>query len=89
MRIEVVYALPHRQQRIFLDLAPGDTVLDALEASGLTGCVPRIETGDVGVWGRAVGPETPLRDRDRVELYRRLVADPTAARRARAARARL
>ena len=35
MRIEVVYALAQRQERALLELAPGATVRDAIEASGL------------------------------------------------------
>jgi len=85
MRIEVVYALPQKQERILLDLPPGSTVLDAIQASGLLQRLPQIEFGRAGVWGRPVSPETRLRDRDRVEIYRPLIADPKKARRERAA----
>ncbi len=88
MRIEVVYALPQRQERVFLQLASGSTVQDAIEASGLLQRLPQPETGGVGVWGRPVSPETRLRDRDRVEIYRPLLADPKKARRERAAATR-
>jgi len=88
MRIEVVYALPHRQERVLLDLAAGSTVLGAIEASGLLERLPQIEIGRVGVWGRPVVPETTLRDRDRVEIYRPLTADPKEVRRKRAAKAK-
>ena len=88
MHIEVVYALPSRQERIFLDLPPDSTVLDAVQASGLLQRLPRIELSHIGVWGRPVAPETRLRDRDRVEIYRRLTADPKEVRRVRAAKAR-
>ncbi len=84
MRIEVVYVLPQRQERVLLDLAPGSTVLDAIQASGLL----QAEIGSVGVWGRPVSPDIGLRDRDRVEIYRPLIADPKDIRRARAAKAR-
>lgn len=84
MRVEVVYALAQRQDRVLLDLAPGSTVREALEASGRL----HVEFDRVGVWGRRVSPETVLRDRDRVEIYRSLVADPKEVRRKRAAQAR-
>lgn len=87
MHIEVVYALPHNQERILLDLPPDSTVLDAVRASGLLQRLPQIESGHLGVWGRPVTPETRLRDLDRVEIYRRLIADPKEVRRARAAKA--
>ena len=88
MHIEVVYALPHKQERILLDLPPASTVLYAVQASGLLQRVPQIEFGRLGVWGRPVTPETRLRDRDRVEIYRCLIADPKEVRRERAAKAR-
>ena len=84
MRIEVVYALPQRQERVLLELAPESTVLDAIQASGLLQRLPRIEFERAGVWGRPVSPQTRLRDRDRVEIYRPLVADPKKIRRERA-----
>jgi putative ubiquitin-RnfH superfamily antitoxin RatB of RatAB toxin-antitoxin module len=86
MRVEVVYALPQRQERVSLELAPESTVLDAIQASGLLQRLPQIDIERVGVWGRPVSPQTLLRDRDRVEIYRPLVADPKQVRRARAAK---
>ncbi len=85
MRIEVVYALPQRQERVSLDLAPGSTVQDAIQASGLLQRLPEIRLGRAGVWGRPASPDTPLRDRDRIEIYRPLIADPKEIRRKRAA----
>ncbi len=88
MRIEVVCALPQTQEQMVLELAPGSTVLDAIEASGLLQRLPQIEIVRAGVWGRPVSPETRLRDRDRVEIYRPLIADPKKVRRERAAKSR-
>lgn len=88
MRIEVVYALPQKQERVSLDLPPESTVLDAVQASGLLQRLPQFELGPVGVWGRQVTAETRLRDQDRVEIYRPLTADPKEVRRARAAKTR-
>ena len=88
MRIEVVYALPGGQERVSLDLAPGCTVQDAIRASGLAQRLPQMQVGRAGVWGRPVSMETSLRDLDRVEIYRPLLADPKEVRRARAAKTR-
>lgn len=88
MRIEVVCALPQTQEQMVLELAPGSTVLDAIEASGLLQRLPQIEIVRAGVWGRPVSPETRLRDHDRVEIYRPLIADPKKVRRERAAKSR-
>ncbi len=88
MRIEVVYALAQKQDLVVLDLPLGSTVQDAVQASGLPQRLPLTQFGRVGVWGRPVTPETRLRDRDRVEIYRPLIADPKEVRRVRAARTR-
>ena len=88
MRVEVIYALPQKQERVLLDLPPGSTVQDALQASGLLQRLSQIELGRLGVWGRPVTAETRLRDRDRVEIYRPLIADPKEVRRERAAKTR-
>lgn len=88
MRVEVVYAQAHKQERVLLELAPGSTVQDALQASGLLQHLPQIESGRVGVWSRPVSEQTRLRDQDRVEIYRPLIADPKKVRRERAAKAR-
>ena len=88
LRVEVVAALPERQAVRLLDLAVGSTVRQAVEESGLLNAFPEfaVAAGRVGIWGRPVDPDQPLRDGDRVELYRPLVADPKTARRQRAAR---
>ncbi len=88
MRVEVIYALPQKQERVLLDLPPDSTVQDALQASGLLQRLPQIEFSRLGVWGRPVTAETRLRHRDRVEIYRPLIADPKEVRRERAAKAR-
>lgn len=88
LRIEVIYALPRQLARVELDLPPHSTVQDAIAASGLPLGPRELQPGCVGVWGRPVSTETRLRDRDRVEIYRPLVADPKDLRRTRAAKAR-
>jgi len=69
-----------------LTLPEGSTVADALRESGLAREFPEIdpEAGGVGIYGRRVRLDEPLRDLDRIEILRPLVADPKEARRARA-----
>lgn len=86
MRIEVIYALPQKQERVLLDLPADSTLQDAVQASGLLQRQPQPDLGRVGVWGRPVTVQTRLRDRDRVEIYRPLIADPKEIRRERAAK---
>ncbi len=70
---------------VALALAPGATLIDAIRASGLLARHPEIDLAAhrTGIWGRAKPHETPLREHDRVEIYRPLVVDPKEARRLR------
>ncbi|MEF7615943.1 RnfH family protein [Aquincola sp. MAHUQ-54] len=85
MRIELAYSpAADVVDRIALDLPQGATVRQALERSGFAqrhGLV--IEDARIGVWGRPATLAQPLRDRDRVEVYRPLQVDPKEARRLR------
>lgn len=88
MKIEVIYALPERQELVTLDLPEGSTALQAVEASGLLKKYPEIEPGGrnkLGVFAKLVKVDTVLRERDRVEIYRPLIADPKEVRRQKAA----
>jgi len=88
LQIEVVYALPERQVLRRVSLPEGSTVDNAVHASGLRAEFPESDAIHVGIYGKAVSKDTILRDRDRVELYRPLEADPKEIRRARAAKRR-
>ncbi len=88
LRIEVVYALPERQLLRRVSLPEGSTVEAAVCASGLPAEFPEIDPLRTGIYGKTVSKDTILRDRDRVELYRPLKADPKEIRRARAAKRR-
>ena len=86
MHVSVVYSPAARQVREWqLELAPGATMLQALQASGLVGAFPELDLREagVGVWGRKARLEQVLRDGDRVEVYRPLQVDPKLARRER------
>lgn len=86
INIEVIYALPERQELISLRLPEGSTVQQALEASGLLekhGI--DVATGKFGIFGKLSKADAVLRDKDRVEIYRPLIADPKEVRKARAA----
>lgn len=90
LRIEVVYC-PRTgvADRCALTLPAGSTVGDALHASGVLGRHALDEASlRVGVWAKARELASPLRDRDRVEVYRPLVVDPKEARRLRYKRTR-
>ncbi len=87
-RVDVVYALPDRQRLVTLALPlTGLTAQAAVEQSGLLDEFPELRerTLVLGVFGAACAADRPLRDRDRVEIYRPLRVDPRAQRRERAA----
>ena len=84
---EVVHARPERQELIRLTLPSGATLQQALEASGLLRKYPEIDLagGKFGIYGKLAKLDSVLRDRDRVEIYRPLIADPKEVRKQRAA----
>lgn len=86
IRVEVAAALPQRQELVELELETGATVIDAVHASGLPERFPEIDLDPrrLGVFGRLRSPDHPLRDGDRVEIYRPLKVDPKEVRRQRA-----
>ena len=81
--VEVAYALRDRQRVIQVRFTQGMTAIQAVEASGMLEGFPDLSAGrlDLGVYGRVVQEGHVLRPGDRVEIYRRLTADPRAARR--------
>jgi hypothetical protein len=87
IQIEVAYAKPERQDVIRLQLPAGSTIAQAIEASGLAQRYPEIDLAKtkVGIFGKLSRMDTALRERDRVEIYRPLIADPKEVRKQRAA----
>jgi uncharacterized protein len=88
LEIEVVYALPAGEDAVTLRLPAGATALDAVRASGVLERHPEIdlEGQKIGIHGRVVAAQAPLRNGDRVEIYRPLLLEPKEARRRRAIR---
>ncbi len=86
INIEVVYALPHEQVLLKLKLPQGATVSQAVSASGILERHPEIDLAQnkMGIFGKLTKADAVLRDRDRVEIYRPLIADPKEIRRKRA-----
>ena len=81
MRVVVIRAWPGRFESLEVEVPIGATVSDAVKAAAMDSdpaC-----TG-VAIYGERAGPDTALRDGDRVELLRPLQADPKDARRRRA-----
>jgi len=86
INVEVVYALPYEQLLLKLQVPDGATVAEALQASGVAEKYPELDLAKsrLGIFGKLTKADTVLRERDRVEIYRPLIADPKEVRRQRA-----
>jgi putative ubiquitin-RnfH superfamily antitoxin RatB of RatAB toxin-antitoxin module len=84
--IEVVYALTHEQILLKQQLSAGVTVAEAIQACGILEKHPEIDLtkNKLGIFGKLTKADAVLRDKDRVEIYRPLIADPKEVRRQRA-----
>ncbi len=87
MNIEVAYALENKQTVLSLEVDEGTTLKQAIEISGILDQYPNIDlTKDkTGIFAKLAKLDTILREKDRVEIYRPLIADPKQIRKQRAA----
>lgn len=90
IHVEVVYALPHEQRVLTLVVNKDMTVEEIIKTSGVLTMYPEIDLSKnkVGVFSRNVKLNATVRDRDRIEIYRPLLADPKEIRRKRAEQAK-
>ncbi len=88
IRIQVCYALPDQSHLHEMTVAAGTTLEQAVRSAGVLQRYPQIDlaTYKLGIFGKLRPSDTPLRDGDRVEIYRPLQADPKETRRRRAKR---
>ena len=82
IRAWVVYAAPGIEDLSEVELAPGASIGEAIEACGLAGRLNGFSLAGhrVGVWGKLKSDQAPVADGDRIEIYRPLTADPNTAR---------
>ena len=87
INVDVCYALATKQEVVRLTLPEGANLQQALEASGLLAKFPEIDTkkNKFGIWNKLSKLDSVLRDKDRIEIYRPLIADPKEVRKQRAA----
>ena len=90
IHVEVVYALPHDQRVITLVVNSSMTVEEIIRESGILQAFPEIDLAKnkVGVFSRNVKLDATVREHDRIEIYRPLLADPKEIRRKRAEQAK-
>ncbi len=72
MNVGIAYAKATAQIWKHLEIAEGATVRDVIQASGLLEQFPEIdiETGKVGIFGTIAKLDKPVKEGDRVEIYR-------------------
>lgn len=85
--VEVAFARPDKQLILSLEVSPEDTVEEVIKLSGILEKFPEIDlaANKIGIFGKLSKLGNTLRDGDRIEIYRKLIADPKEVRRQRAA----
>ena len=84
--VEVAYALPDEQVIMSLEVAENTSVEQAIKRSGILERYPQInmDTDKVGIFGKICKLDATLSQKDRIEIYRPLIADPKESRRQKA-----
>ncbi|HEY0062947.1 MAG TPA: RnfH family protein [Telluria sp.] len=85
LQVQICYAAALREVLRDLTVEQGTTIEQAIVQSGILRDMPGIDLTQqpVGLYGKKRPLDTVLRQRDRIEIYRALVADPKTARRRR------
>ena len=87
LTVTVVFVAPTIEDVSEVRVLPLSTVRDAIDAAGVLTRHPELNSVhaevDVGIWGRRCSLDQPIKNGDRVEIYRPLVSDPKEARRLR------
>ena len=89
--VEVAYALPEKQRIERLSVPRGTSVLQAVEQANLGRFfdeLPETSSMKLGIFGKGIPATHELQDGERIEIYRDLLIDPKAVRRARAEKAK-
>ncbi|EMR12867.1 hypothetical protein MPL1_07857 [Methylophaga lonarensis MPL] len=84
--VEVAYATPEEQVILSLDVPPDTLVEDVVKRSGILARFPQIDLASdkVGIFGKICKLNSTLNHKDRIEIYRPLIADPKESRRQKA-----
>jgi uncharacterized protein len=86
LRVQVCYAHPEFQLLRELIVFEGATIAEAIHAPEIVNALNDVDLSSckVGIYGKLKTMDTALRDGDRIEIYRPLLADPKETRRRRA-----
>ena len=85
IQIEIAYGTAQTQKLYRMAVTAACTARQAVLASPVADDLPDadVHPAPLGIFGKRVKDDTVLRDGDRIEVYRPLVADPKDARRKR------
>lgn len=85
-QISIVYGYADKQTMLSLNVDAGTSAEEAIIKSGIQTLWPEIDLAHIkiGIFGKKVTLNTPVKDGDRIELYRPLTIDPKQARKLRA-----
>ena len=81
--VEVSYGMPNEQVILSVDVPDDCIVEEAIKRSGILERFPQIDltTDKAGIFGKICKYDAILRHKDRIEIYRKLIADPKESRR--------
>ena len=84
--LEVAYGIPKKQIIISFQAPKDISVKEAIVLSGIEKKFKEIDLSknQLGIFGKITSLETKLKHKDRIEIYRPLIADPKEIRRKRA-----
>lgn len=85
MNVGVCYAEVDRQLWMRLEVPDNSTIQEAIHLSGVLKLYPEINLSSqkVGIFGKIATLDTPVKDGDRVEIYRQITVDPQTVQRRR------
>lgn len=90
INIEVAYALPTKQTLLSVKVDEGSDIESAVKSSGILTMHEEIDlsVNKVGIFSKSKKLNEILKEGDRIEIYRPLIADPKEVRKRRAEKAK-
>ena len=85
MNVGVCYAEADRQLWMRLEVPDSSTIEETIKLSGVLKLYPEINLSNqkVGIFGKIAALDAPVKEGDRVEIYRQITADPQTVQRRR------
>ncbi len=89
IQVELVYGLPQKQTLLSLEVEKNSSVQQVIINSKIANTHPEIDLdiNKVGIWNKTCKLTDIVKDGDRIEIYRPLIADPKEVRKRRAEKA--